>query len=79
MTGYQPGPEIRAALDAAATSGLIESWRPVPGRGPVVIAGDMAEWVLHSDREAGLFCGALSGAACAIADGKAGTETTDGN
>jgi energy-coupling factor transporter ATP-binding protein EcfA2 len=74
MPDLTAGPETRTTLDRAAASHLIESWRDVPGRGIVVIAGDMKEWELHSDREAELFCGALSGAVCALRDGKAVSE-----
>ncbi len=62
---------VTAALDQAQAYGLIISWREVPGRGIVVIAGDMAEHELLSDRDADLFCGALGGAVCALRDGKA--------
>ncbi len=59
------------ALEDNARRKLILSWRDVPGRGIVVVGGDMKETVLETERDADRFLAGLSSAACAFHDGEA--------
>lgn len=74
MPRYYATAAQERSLNQARDAGLIISWEDVSGRGLVVITGGMAEIVLHTEREAGLACGILDGAVCALRDGKARTD-----
>ena len=50
-------------LDDNVRRKLIESWRPVPGRGLVVIGADMAERTLDAEQALGYVKGLEDGAA----------------
>ena len=59
------------ALDDNKRRRLILSWERVPGRGIVVVAADMEEVELRTERDAKLFLAGLSSALTAYTDGEA--------
>ena len=59
------------ALNDNARRKLILSYHQVPGRGLVVIAADMEEVELKTEREAVLFLAGVSSALTAFTDGEA--------
>lgn len=68
---------VTESLDDAKGRKLIESWQSVPGRGIVVIGGDMAETELRSEHDAKLFLAGISSALTAFHDGEAAPDRDD--